>query len=58
MISNLGEKALLHLAVPLDKDAQPKLAAKATSSASDKFEKKTERGAVRAGKEFALFVSN
>ena len=39
MISNLGEKALLHLAVPLDKDAQPKLAAKATSSASDKFEK-------------------
>ena len=51
MISNLGEKALLDLAATLDKDANPKLAAKPTSSALDKFEKKTsERGAVRAGK--------
>ena len=42
MISNLGENALFDLAATLDKDATPKLAAKATSSALDKFEKKNQ----------------
>ena len=43
MISNLGEKALLDLAATLDKDAKPKLAAKATSSALDKLKKKQQQ---------------
>ena len=37
----------------------PKVATKATLSALDKFERKISgRGAVRAGKVFALFISN
>ena len=40
MMSNLGKKKLLDLAVPLAKDVLPKLATKATSPVLDKFEKK------------------
>ena len=60
MLGNLGnKKALLDLAVPLVKDVLPALATKATSSALDKFERKINgKSVVKAGKEFALFVSN
>ena len=40
MMSNLGQKALLELSVPLAKDVLPKLATKETSSELDKSEGK------------------
>ena len=43
----------------MDKDTLSKLATKATSSVTDKFERKISRqGAVRAGERFTLFISN
>ena len=59
MMGNLHKKALIDLAVPLVKDVLHKLATKATSFRFDKFERKISgRGAIRAGKEFPLFISN
>ena len=67
MMSNLGQKALLELSVPLAKDVLPKLATKETSSELDKSEGKisgqgailtNEAGAVRAGKGSTLFILN
>ena len=59
MMSNLGKKALLDLAVYLAKDVLLELATKATSSVLDKFERKRSGwGAVRAWKGFTLFISN
>ena len=59
MMSNIGKKALINLAVPLAKDVLPKLATEATSSVLDKFERKIRvKGAVRAEKGFTLFISN
>ena len=59
MMSHLGKKALLDLAVPLTKDVLPKLATKATSSVLDKFERKISgKAAVRVEKGFTLFISN
>ena len=67
MMSNLSQKALLELSVPLAKDVLPKLATKETSSELDKSEGKisgqgailtNEAGAVRAGKGSTLFILN
>ena len=50
-MSNLGQKALLDLTVPLAKDVFLKLATKVTSSVLDKFERNISwRGAVLEGK--------
>ena len=58
-LGNLDKKVLLDLAIPLAKDVMPKLATKATSSLLNKYERKiSERGAVRTGKIFTLFISN
>ena len=55
VMSNLGEKALLDLTVPLAKDLLPKLATKVTSST--KFKRKwTRRRKIKKG--FTLFLSN
>ena len=40
MIGKLGKQELIDLVAPLAKDVLPKLATKAASSISDKFEKK------------------
>ena len=59
MISNLVKKALADFAVPLTKDVFPKLATRATLSILDKFERKISgQGAIKAGKEFTLLISN
>ena len=58
-LSNLGKKALTNTLFPLGRDNLPRLLIKWTSNAINKFERKTGRkGAVRAGKEFTLFISN
>ena len=57
---------MLDLAVPMAKDVLPKLATKATFSALHIFGKKTKtkqnttngQGAVRAGRQLTLFISN
>ena len=50
---------MLDLAVPLAKDVLSKLATKATSSISDRFERKLiGQGSVRAGRGLTLFISN
>ena len=58
MMSNLGKKTLIYLAIPLTKDVLLKLATKPTSPVLYKFFKKSGREAVRAGKLFTLFISN
>ena len=59
VLGNFRKKALIDLAVLLAKNVLPKLATIAALSAIDKFErKKSQRGAVRAGKGFTLFISN
>ena len=55
MMSNIGKKALIDLAVPLAKDVLPNLATETTSSVLDKFERKISvKGEVRAEKGFTL----
>ena len=50
---------MLDLDVPLAKDVLSKLATKATSSISDRFERKLiGQGSVRAGRGLTLFISN
>ena len=57
MTSNLGKEAFSQHS--LVKNVLPKLAAKGTSSAIDKFGRKIiGQGVVRAGKGFTLFISN
>ena len=64
MMSNLDKKTpLLDLAVPLCKEALPKLATnlgnKGTSPVLDIFERKISwKGAVKAGKRFTFIISN
>ena len=57
MLGILGKKVLLDLALLLIKDVLPKLAAKATSSALHKIERKIHAlGSVRAGNRFTLII--
>ena len=56
---NLGKKALTNVAIILARDNLPGLVSNLASNAINKFERKISRkGAVRAGKEFNLFISN
>ena len=58
-LDDLGKKALTNIAIPLAKDNLPGLVSNLTSNAINKFERKISgKGAVRAGKGFALFISN
>ena len=58
-LGNLGKKALRHIAIPLARDNFPGLVSNLTLNAINKFERKISgKGAVRAGKGFALFMSN
>ena len=59
MMSNLGEEALIDLAVSLEEDILLKLATKITSINLGKFERKIRgQEALTAGKRFTLFLSN
>ena len=59
MLVNLGKKVIKDLAVPLARDNLPGLVSNLTSNAINKFEKKLSgKDVVRAGKGFALFISN
>ena len=58
-LGNLGKKALANTAIPLARDNLPGLVSNLTSNAINKFERKiTEKGAVRVGKRFTLFISD
>ena len=55
----MGKKVLKSIAIPLVRDNLPGMVRSLNSSAINKFERKTsEKGAVRAGKRFILFISN
>ena len=59
LLANLSKKALTNVAVPLARDNLPRLVSNLTSKSINKFERKISgKGAVRAGKGFALFISN
>ena len=53
-LANLGKKALPNIAIPLTRDNLPGLVSNLTSNAINK----SEKGAVRVGKGFTLFISN
>ena len=58
-LGNLGNKAQANIVIPLARDNLPGLVSNLTSNAINKFERKISgKGAVRAGKGFALFISN
>ena len=58
-LSNLGKKALTNLAILLARENLHGLASNLTSNVINKFERNiNEKGAVRAGKRFTLFISN
>ena len=58
-LSNLGKKALTNVAIPLVRNNLPGIVSNLTSNAISKFESKiSEKGAVKAGKGFTLFISN
>ena len=59
LLGNLGTKVITDLAIPLARNNLPGLVSNLASNAINKFERKINgKGAVRAGKEFTLFVSN
>ena len=59
MVSNLGKKALTIVATPLTRRNLPVLVRNLISNTINKFETKISgKGALRAGKGFALFISN
>ena len=58
-LANLGKKLLTVVAISLARDNLPGLVRNLTSSAKHKFDRKiNEKGAVRAGKGFTLFILN
>ena len=58
-LGNLSKKALTNVAIPVSKYNLPGLIINLASNAIDKIEWKISgKGAVRAGKEFTLFISN
>ena len=57
-LGNLRKKTLTNIAIPLARDNLPGLVSNLTLNAINKFERKISgKGAVRAGKGFALFIS-
>ena len=58
-LANLGKEAQANIAILLERDNLPGLVSNLASNAINKFERKIrEKGAVRAGKGFTLFISN
>ena len=58
-LGSSGQKALTNIAIPLTRDKLPRLVRNLTSNAIHKFEKKiSEKGTVRAGIRFNVFISN
>ena len=58
-LGNLGKRALTNIAIPLARYILAGLVSNLTSSAIDKFERKTSgKGTVRGGKVFTLFILN
>ena len=57
-LSILGKKALTNIAIPLARDNWPWLLSNLTLNAINRFERKSGRGATRAGKGLTLFISN
>ena len=58
-LDNLGKKALTNIAIPLARTNLSGLVSILNSNATNKLERKVSRKkAVRAGKGFALFISN
>ena len=58
-LSNLGEKALTNVAIPLAIDNLPGFVINVASNAINKSERKIGRkGALRAGNGITLFISN
>ena len=58
-LGNLGKKVLTNIVILLARDNLPGLVSNLTSNVINKFERKISgKGAVRAGKEFTLFISN
>ena len=59
MLGNLGKKIITDLANPLARDNLPVLLSNLASNTINKFKRKVNgKGTVRAGKGFALFISN
>ena len=58
-LANFRKKTLTNIAIPLARDNRHGLASNLTANTINKFERKISgKGAVRAGKEFTLFISN
>ena len=58
-LDNLGKKALTNIAISLARDNLPGFVSNLTSNAINKFEREiNEKGAVRTGKGFTLFILN
>ena len=58
-LANFGNKALTNVAISLARNNLPGLVISLTSSAINKLDRKISgKGALRAGKEFILFISN
>ena len=58
-LANLGKNVLANIAIFLAKDNLPVLVSNLTSNKINKPERKiSEKGAVKAGKGFTLFISN
>ena len=58
-LANFGNKALTNVAISLARNNLPGLVISLTSSAINKLDRKISgKGALRAGKEFTLFISN
>ena len=59
MLWFLGQKAVTNIAISLVRDNLPGLISDLASNTINRFERKIrEKGAVRAGKRFSLFISN
>ena len=57
-LGSFGKKVITDLEIPLARDNLPGLVSILASNARNKFERKiNEKGAVRAGKRFTLFIS-
>ena len=59
LLGNIGKKSLTNIAISLAENNLLGLVSNLTSSAMNKFDRKiSEKGAVRAGKGFTLYISN
>ena len=59
MLANLGKKAPRNVAISLSRDNIPGLISNLTPNVIDEFDRKINgKGVIRAGKGYALFISN